>query len=42
MDNKTLGFKYYTDINDAMIYDLLIQAKIKTDNKLMALYDSSL
>ena len=34
-DNKTLGLKYYTDMNDAPISDLLRQASIKTDNQLM-------
>ena len=33
--NKTLGLKYYADINDAPISDLLRKAGIKTDNKLM-------
>ena len=28
--NKTLGLKYYTDMNDAPVTDLLIQASIKT------------
>ena len=31
-DNKTLGLKYYADINDAPISDLLRQASIKTEN----------
>ena len=35
-ENKTFGLKYYADMNDAMVSDLLIQASIKTDNHLMA------
>ena len=27
-DNKTLGLKYYADLNDAPVTDLLIQANI--------------
>ena len=34
-DNKTLGLKYYVDINDAPVSVLLIQASIKTENHLM-------
>ena len=34
-DNETLGLKYYEDINDASVTDLLRQASIKTDNHLM-------
>ena len=33
--NNTLGLKYYANINDAPVTDLLIQASIKTDNHLM-------
>ena len=40
-DNKTLGLKYYSDLNDAPVTDLLRQANIKTNNSLMAFYDSS-
>ena len=40
-DNKTLVFKYYADINDAPVTDLLRQSSIKTDNHLMAFYDYS-
>ena len=40
-DNKTLGLKYYADLNDAPVTDLLRQASIKTKNHLMAFYDSS-
>ena len=40
-DNKTLGLKYYVDLNEAPVIDLLRQAIIKTRNHLMAFYDSS-
>ena len=40
-DNKNLGLKYYVDLNDAPVTDLLIQANIKTKNHLMAFSDSS-
>ena len=40
-DNKTLGLKYYVDINDAPVTDLLKQASIKTENRLMDISDSS-
>ena len=40
-DNKTLGLKYYDDLNDAPVTDLLRQANIKTRNHLMAFSDSS-
>ena len=40
-DNKTLGLKYYADMNDAPVSDLLRQASIKTENHLMAFSDSS-
>ena len=40
-DNKTLVLKYYADLNDAPVTDILIQANIKTKNHLMAFYDSS-
>ena len=39
--NKTLGLKYYADINDAPVNDLLRQTNIKTNNSLMAFSDSS-
>ena len=38
--NRTLGLKFYADMNYATLSDLLIQASIETDNKLMALYAS--
>ena len=40
-DNKTLGLKYFVDLNDATVTDLLRQANIKTKNHLMAFSDSS-
>ena len=40
-DNKTLGLKYYVDLNDAPVTDILIQANIKTKNHLMTFSDSS-
>ena len=39
-DNNTLGLKYYADMNDAPVTDLLIQASIKTENNLMDFSDS--
>ena len=40
-DNNTLGLKYYIDLNDAPVTDLLRQANINTKNHLMAFSDSS-
>ena len=40
-DNNNLGLKYYADINEAPVSDLLRQANIKTDNQLMYFYNSS-
>ena len=40
-DNKTLGLKYYADLNDSLVTDLLRQANIRTKNHLMAFSDSS-
>ena len=34
-DNKTLGLKYYADINYSLVTDILRQANIKTKNNLM-------
>ena len=34
-DNNTLSLKYYSGMNDAPLSDMLIQASIKTNNKLM-------
>ena len=39
--NKTLVLKYYYNMNDAPVSDLLRQASIKTENQLMDFYDSS-
>ena len=41
MDNKTLGLKYYADMNDAPVTDLLRKASIKKENHLMAFSDFS-
>ena len=38
---KTLDLKYYADLNDAPVTDLLRQANIKTKNQLMDFSDSS-
>ena len=40
-ENKTLGLKYYADLNDAPVTDLLRQDNIKTKKHLMAFSDSS-
>ena len=40
-DNKTLGLKYYADLNYAPVTDIFIQANIKTKNHLMDFSDSS-
>ena len=40
-DNKTLGLKYFSDMNGAPLSDLLIQASITTKNQLMDFSDSS-
>ena len=40
-DNKTLGLKYYDDLNDAPVTDFLRQANINTKNHLMDFSDSS-
>ena len=40
-DNKTLGLKYYADLNDAPVTDILRQSSIKTNNHLMSFSDSS-
>ena len=39
--NKTLGLKYYAEMKDAPLSDLLRQANIKNENQLLAFYDSS-
>ena len=40
-DNKTLGLKYYADLNDALVTYILRQANINTKNHLMYFSDSS-
>ena len=40
-DNKTLGLKYYADLNGAPVTDILRHANIKTKNHLMDFSDSS-
>ena len=40
-DNKTLGLKYYADLNDAPVTDILRKVNIKTKNHLMDFSDSS-
>ena len=40
-DNKTLGLKYYADLNDAPVTNLLRKANIDTKKNLMAFSDSS-
>ena len=40
-DNKTLGLKYYADLNYAPVTDILRQSNIKTNNYLMDFSDSS-
>ena len=40
-NNKTLGLKYYADLNDAPVTDLLIKVSIITENHLMDFSDSS-
>ena len=40
-DNNTLGLKYYSDINNALVSDILRQASIKTENQLMSFSGSS-
>ena len=39
--NNTLGLKYYVDINNAPVSDLLRKASIKTENHLMYFSDYS-
>ena len=40
-DNKTLGLKYYADLNGAPVTDLLRHANLKIKNHFMYFYDSS-
>ena len=35
--NNTFGLKYYANINDALVYELLRQTSIKTKNELTAI-----
>ena len=39
-NNKTLGLKYFADLNDAPVTDILRQSNIKTKNHFMDFYDS--
>ena len=39
-DKKNLGLKYYSNIEDAPLSNLLRQASIKTENQLMVFYGS--
>ena len=41
MDNKTLLLKYYADMNNAPVSDLLRQDRIKNENQFMVFSDSS-
>ena len=41
-NNRTLGLKYYSEMNDEPVSDLLRQSSIKTENQLMNFSDSSL
>ena len=36
-----MGLKYYDDMKDSPLFDLLRQDTIKAENQLMAFYDSS-
>ena len=40
-ENNNLGLKYYADMNDALVSDLLIKYSIKTENQLIDFSDSS-
>ena len=40
-DNRTLSLKYYADLNDSPVTDLLRQANIKTKNLFMDFFGSS-
>ena len=39
--NKTLGLNHYNDMEDVPLSDLLRKVSIKTENQMMAFYDSS-
>ena len=41
IENNTLGLKYYSDIKDAPLPNLLRQANINTENQLMDFSDYS-
>ena len=40
-NNKTLGLKFYADLNDSPLFDLFRQANIEFENHLMDFSDSS-
>ena len=40
-ENKTLGLKYYADMNDALVSELLRQVSIKIENQFMDFSDYS-
>ena len=40
-ENNNLGLKYYADMNDAPVSDLLRQVSISTENQLIDFSDSS-
>ena len=40
-DNKTLGLKYYADMNDTLVTELLIQASTENENHFMDFPGSS-
>ena len=40
MDNNILGLKYYADMKDAILSDMLRKASINTENQLMVFSDS--
>ena len=40
-DNNNLGLKYYADLNDTLVTDILSKTSIKTKNQLMDFSDSS-
>ena len=39
--NKNLGLKFYADMNDSPLSDLLREARIKNENQLVTFSDSS-
>ena len=40
MENKNFGLIYYANMEDAPLYELLRQSRIKTENQLMVFHDS--